>query len=216
MAAVDDDCQEVGCAPQVDCKFNPNFANSMEPELKENTCCLRGETTLKKAGFPICIMLKNSKNKVLFFSKKEDMAIFEEMSDEEMEGNELWTQFMLQYYGCGGPKFLVAISVKDENKSYLLSCKSDEELQFKDGDFPEKIEDKTQDILFWQKRIIGLDSIKFESFLYPEHYLACEENSNDSDKLVLKEELDSDETSTMFVYRTCKKKDKENYKNSEK
>ncbi|XP_027703111.1 interleukin-18-like isoform X2 [Vombatus ursinus] len=131
------------------------------------------------------------------------MAIFEEMLDGEIEGNAPWTQFMLQYYGCDSPTPLVAISVRGGNESYRLTCKSDKEVQFKEGDFPDKIEDEDKDILFQLNKVIGYNKIKFKSFLYPEHYLACEENSN---KLVLKEEFDSEEASTMFAYLMCKKK----------
>ncbi|XP_036599843.1 interleukin-18-like [Trichosurus vulpecula] len=205
MAAVDD-CQEVACAPEVDCKFNLDFAYFMESELREDACCLSGGALFKRAGVPICIMLKNSKQKVLFFNKKEETAIFEEMSDGEIEDNAPWTQFMLQYYGCEGSTPLVAISVRGENKSYLLTCKSDREIQFKDGDFPDKIADGDKNILFWLNIVVGSEKIEFKSFLYPEHYLACGEKWEDSDKLVLKEEYDSEETSTMFVYVTCKKK----------
>ncbi|XP_078002666.1 interleukin-18-like [Phascolarctos cinereus] len=118
-------------------------------------------------------------------------------------GNAPWTQFMLQYYGCDSPTPLVAISVRGRNESYHLTCKSDKEVQFKEGDFPDNIEDKDKDILFQLSKVIGYNKIKFKSFLYPEHYLACEEDSN---KLVLKEEFDSEEASTMFTYVTCKKK----------
>ncbi|XP_072467193.1 interleukin-18-like [Notamacropus eugenii] len=199
MAAVDD-CPEVACAPEAD--FDLDFAHVMESKLREDASCLSGEALLKRAGLPICIMLKNSEQKVLFFSKKKEMAIFEEMSDGEIEDNAPWTKFMLQYYGCDGSTPLVAISVRGENKSYLLTCKSDKELQFKDSDFPDKIEDGDNNILFWLNIVVGRKKLEFKSFLYPEHYLACEEN-----KLVLKEELDSEEASTTFTYMTCKRKE---------
>ncbi|XP_074153585.1 interleukin-18-like [Sminthopsis crassicaudata] len=204
------DCQEVACSPEENCKLNPNFVDGMEPEFREDECCLHCEAILKYS-VPMCINLKNSNEKISFFNEKEEVIIFEEMTDGEKRRNAPWTQFMLQIYCCSGPRFLVAFSVKTENENYILSCKNHEELHFKHGDFPYEIENKDQDILFWQSKVIGYEKVEFESFLYPEHYLAWENIQDKFEMLVLKEKLDSVEMSTMF---TCEKN--ENYENCEK
>ncbi|XP_074153584.1 interleukin-18-like [Sminthopsis crassicaudata] len=173
MAAAKD-CQKVVCAPEVDCKLNPNFANSMDPEFREDESCLRCEALFKKTGKPLHIRVWNLKHKVLYFMKKEKKLLFEEMLDSDIEVNSQMTQLVLQRYGCEGGKILIALSVKDESNNYILSCKNNE-LQFKVGDFPDKVEDKDKDILLWKIPLPGSENIKFKSFLYSEYYLACEE-----------------------------------------
>ncbi|XP_051842934.1 interleukin-18-like [Antechinus flavipes] len=193
------DCQEVACAPEEDCKLNPNFIDNMEPKFGEEECLLSCEAVIKFSD-PGCVNLKNSNGKIAFFKKEEEVVIFEEMTDHEKIENAPWTQFMLQMYCCNGPTSLVAFSVKSENESYILSCKNYQELHFKHGDFPYTIEDKDQDILFWQSKVIGCEKVEFKSFLYPEYYLAWEKIQDKYEILVLKKKLDNVEMSTMFTY----------------
>ncbi|XP_056650373.1 interleukin-18-like isoform X2 [Monodelphis domestica] len=186
------DCPEVACTPEVDC----NYASTMKKELRNDAYCLNGKTA-SKVDNPTCYNLKNSQNKTLIFLEDKRMAKFEEMTDNQVPGNEPWTQFMIKSYS----RFklnLVAIYVKGKSNNYILSCESNKKLQFKDGEPPEKIEDKDKDIWFIRKNPEGSRKTQFESFVYREHYLACDNNN----ELVLKE-LDSDITSTTFTMNKC-------------
>ncbi|XP_051846666.1 interleukin-18-like, partial [Antechinus flavipes] len=155
-----------------------------------------------------CAILRNIKGRVLIIVKGEKIAVFEEMSDAEIKANAPRTQFIIQYYKETTPKGLaVALSVKTEKKIYTLSCKN-KKLHFKEGAAPDKIDDKEQDILFYQEKISGHDKMQFKSVLYPEYYLACKQEKKGIFKLILKKGCQDTEGSTKFIVMyNCEKTD---------
>ncbi|XP_068936495.1 interleukin-18-like isoform X2 [Petaurus breviceps papuanus] len=183
-------------APEAD----PNSVNTVKPEC---------EPKFSKVEGPTCIILRNTKEQVLML-KNEREAVFEEMTDSEIRDNASQTQFMMQHYKDTDPTCsLVAFSVKTPETTYTMSCK-DKSLFFKEGAAPDNIIGEEKDILFCEERVIGYrNKMYFKSLLYPQYYLACE---NESEKyfLILKERDKTEEESTVFKIEYCEKIDPQN------
>ncbi|XP_043849621.1 interleukin-18-like [Dromiciops gliroides] len=196
------------CATEMDFDLDLNSINIVDLDFREDT--LYFIETVKQEFSKLdkrCVILRNTKNRVLVILKDGKMAVFEEMRDSEIKDNAPRTQFIIQHYKETMPKGLaVAISVRTEKKIYTLSCKN-KKLHFKEGTAPDKIDGKEQDVLFYQEGIPGHnDKMQFKSFLYPEYYLACKENKGRF-KLILKKGCQDEEGSTRFLVQNCTKTD---------
>ncbi|XP_044524002.1 interleukin-18-like [Gracilinanus agilis] len=201
---------EALCASEIDYDIDLHSIDIVDLEFKDGTLYLIAEEKAKqefsKLNEPRCTILRNKKNKVLILVKGEKKAAFEEMSKDEIQKNAPRTQFIIQCYKETIPTGLVvAISVKTEKKIYTMSCK-DKKLHFKEGEPPQKIQDKEKDVLFYEEGVKGQDRRRFRSVLYPEFYLASKEEKKNF-KLILKKGCQDKEGSADFIVQPCQKKE---------
>uniref|UniRef100_F6UHT8 Interleukin-18-like n=1 Tax=Monodelphis domestica TaxID=13616 RepID=F6UHT8_MONDO len=202
------DYSEALCASEIDYDLDLHSIEIVDLEFKDDTLYLIAKQEFSKLKETKCTILRNKKNRVLVLveEKGKEKAVFEEIPDKEIPKNAPRTQFIIQYYKETVPTgFVVAISVKTEKKIYTMSCK-DKKLHFKEGEAPQKIEDKEKDVLFYEENIKGQDKRRFKSVLYPEYYLASKPEKKNF-KLILKKGCQDKEGSADFIVQTCSKKD---------
>ncbi|KAM4651643.1 interleukin-18-like [Discoglossus pictus] len=129
--------------------------------------------------------LRNNNNRLLVAFPENSFAIFEvsEKADENQ------TKFCMHRYKESNHRkdgIAVLFSVDAKNKKYLMYCAGDGEIHFKEETLPQHIPSDKSEYIFYQKAFSCTDSsLKFESSIKPDHYLAFREENN-MQRLVLK------------------------------
>uniref|UniRef100_F7DJL0 Interleukin-18-like n=1 Tax=Monodelphis domestica TaxID=13616 RepID=F7DJL0_MONDO len=193
------------------CDRDDNAINLIAVELREGTLYFKDD--LESDVFTKCedskdSVLRNQKHQVLMMTS-EDTAVFETMTQVEIEGNAPQTKFVIQTYKESTPRgYAVAIMVRNKNETYILSCQG-KALKFQKGTFPPCIDSDVSDLIFYQKKVKGHEKMQFESSLYQKCFLACEKESKSGHfKLVLKEVCQEEDGVTLFTVKNfLEKKD---------
>ncbi|XP_015417958.1 PREDICTED: interleukin-18 isoform X2 [Myotis davidii] len=141
-------------------------------------------------------IIRNVNNQVLFFSQRSH-AEFEDMTDSECEENASHTKIVICTYKDSHPRGMaVSFSVKCPDM-FTLSCMN-KDISFKKMSPPADINDEKSDIIFFMRSVPGFyNKMRFESSLYEGYFLACKKEG-DLFKLILKEDIDRDD-SVMFT-----------------
>ncbi|KAG8519046.1 Interleukin-18 [Galemys pyrenaicus] len=141
-------------------------------------------------------VIRNLNNQVLFFDSG-SQAVFEDMTDYEVEENKDQTTFIMYVYKDSLTRHTATtISVKYKT-IFTLSCEN-KTATFKEMYPPQDIPKEQSDIIFFQRDVPGHhDKVQFESSLYKGYFLACQKE-NDLFKLILKEGNTCVDKSVMF------------------
>ncbi|XP_044522250.1 interleukin-18-like [Gracilinanus agilis] len=196
-------------ALETHCDQDTNAINLIAMELRDGTLYFKVEDDdhlesddFSKAENSKNIILRNLDNQVLMLTK-EDTAVFEHMTQKEIEGNAPQTKFIIQTYKESNPRGLaVAILVRDKKQIYTLSCQG-KELQFQAGTSPHLINSDASDVIFYQKSVKGHKKMQFESSLYQKYFLACEKEESGYYKLILKKVCQEEDNVTLFTVNYC-------------
>ncbi|NXY86531.1 IL18 protein, partial [Alcedo cyanopectus] len=142
-------------------------------------------------------VLRNVNSQLLVVRPDLNVAVFEDVTDQEMEsGNGM--RFDIHYYKTTTPAagMPVAFSIQVADKSYYMCCEKEcgkMIIRFKEGEVPKEIPEESN-IIFFKKTFTSYSSraFKFEYSLEQGMFLAFEEEGN-LRKLVLKKQSREDE-----------------------
>ncbi|OCT72534.1 interleukin-18-like [Xenopus laevis] len=166
--------------------------------------CLEDEVDgfrLDKFSQPTATNLKNCMQHLLtFVHDVEPFAIF--LPDENTEEHQ--AIFLLHKYreNCQHQNGLAVVFSKcSDNKMYVLCSSSCGEISFKEREIPNNIQSQASECIFYQRTFSdGSSSLRFESSVKKNFYLACEETES-FQKLILKycPPGNLDETIAMYI-----------------
>ncbi|XP_075460114.1 interleukin-18 isoform X2 [Ascaphus truei] len=127
----------------------------------------------------------NYKHRLLVASTEESAATFEADGDTKESGS----MFFLHKYKDNSlhrAAIAVLFTVTVDSRNYLMYCTNDGAIHFKEGDKPKDIPSDRSEFIFYMKKFsTGSHSLRFESSLKKDFYLAFQDE-NDIHQLVLK------------------------------